>query len=129
MSSTYQSGSPGKLKTKQQGTSCGMTAAQKACAPPNKAGLPAGSAYSLITCQLLHYFTDSIVPNSFAVPTHPQLQRLVSDSDNKKDVTRRREKKRGAPCHSESLVPSNMNGRVLGGAMWTCMHARTEHIR
>lgn len=55
---TYQSVSEGQVKTKQQGMSCGMTAAQKPCAPPNKAGLPAASASSLITFQLhQHRFT------------------------------------------------------------------------
>lgn len=57
---TYRSVSPGQVKTKQQGMSCGMTAAQKPCAPPNKAGLPAASASSLITFQLhQHRFTHS----------------------------------------------------------------------
>lgn len=49
---TYRSVSAGQVKTKQQGMSCGMTAAQKPCAPANKAGLPAASASSLITLQL-----------------------------------------------------------------------------
>lgn len=57
---TYRSVSQGQVKTKQQGMSCGMTAAQKPCAPPNKAGLPAASASSHITLQLhRHRFTHS----------------------------------------------------------------------
>lgn len=44
---TYRSASEGQVETKQQGMSCGMTAAQKPCEPPGKA-----SASSLITLQL-----------------------------------------------------------------------------
>lgn len=57
---TYRSVSDGQVETKQQGMSCGMTAAQKPRAPANKAGFPAASASSLITFQLhRHRFTHS----------------------------------------------------------------------
>lgn len=53
---TYRSVPQSQVKTKQQG----MTGAQKPCAPPNKAGLQAASASSLITFQLhQHPFTHS----------------------------------------------------------------------
>lgn len=89
---TYRSVSDGRVKTKQQGMSCGMTAAQKPCAPANKAGFPAASASSLITFQLHRHIVLHTQPGLLSVTGFQKTHRKKTNDSltawNKAHATR-----------------------------------------